>query len=558
MLMPRSIPDRFDRLLGFFALPSVSVRRRAPFAIMLGMAVVTVVVYATGGVRFAPVHLAYIPIIAAALLFEIPGGLVAGVVAGLLLGPLMPIDSTTGEDQTELNWFTRLVAFCIIGTLVGLIAGVLRRQMKRLQWLHEHDESTGLLSREGLLLSLSTHLAGSSPAERPLVVVIQLNNLLDIQNTFGPGFATAVLAKICERAREVVPDDLPIALIQPDRLAIVLPGEPEAQELRDTIENRLRQPYEVDGISAHVDFAVGSAAFPTHAQTPEELLQKASIAMHVAVKRGLPGFHYRRAADTTSTENLLLLGELPSALQHDQLEVWHQAKVALETNRVTGSEALLRWRHPQRGLIPPGNFIPQAEQSTLINDMTRWVVSAALADLAQSRAQGHQLGVSVNLSVRNLHNPSLLAALDETVEHHGLDSEAINLEITESAVMDDFELCVALVTSLRDRGYEVSIDDFGTGYSSLAYLKRLPVTHLKVDQAFIRDLAHDSTDQSIVRAVIGLAHSLGLKCIAEGVEDEESARLLRDWGCHEAQGFFFHRPCPHDEYLTRVSNDQRG
>ncbi len=548
--MPRPVPERFDALLSFFALPSESMRRRALVAIAIQLVIVTALVYATGGAMYASVHLAAIPILCAALLFEVRGALITAVLAGLLLGPWMPMDTATGDPQTALNWLARTAVFCVIGALVGLIAGVLRRQIEQLQWLHEHDETTGLLSGEGFLHSVSAHLAGRSPAKEPLVVVVQFNNFLDIQNTFGPDFAAAVLDEICQRAREVVPPGLPIALIQPDRLALLVRGEPEAQELRATAEARFREPYEVRGISVHVDFAFGSALFDASGQTAAELVQEASIAMHEASERGLPVLRYDGARDRTSAENLRLLGELPSAITDNQLEIWHQAKVLLATNEIAGSEALLRWRHPKRGLIPPSDFIPQAEQSTLINDMTHWVVVAALADLASSRDAGYRLGLSLNLSVRNLHDRALLSALDDTVQLHALDPQTITVEMTESAVMDDFDSCVALIARLRDRGYEVAIDDFGTGYASLAYLKRLPATSLKIDQAFIRELANDTTDQSIVRAVIDLTHSLRLRCTAEGVEDAASAGLLREWGCDEAQGYFFHRPCPHDDFMA--------
>jgi EAL domain-containing protein (putative c-di-GMP-specific phosphodiesterase class I) len=232
--------------------------------------------------------------------------------------------------------------------------------------------------------------------------------------------------------------------------------------------------------------------------------------------------------------------------------MWHQAKTSLATGQVAGTEALLRWNHPERGLIMPGRFMPQVEDSPMINDVTRWVVGCALDHLAMWRQRGHTFSVSLNVSVRNLHNRVLLHVLDDAVERHGVAPEDVDLEITESAVMDDFEHCVGLIAQLRDRGYSVSIDDFGTGHSSLAYLKNLPVTRLKIDQSFIRHLASDGRDQRIARSIVELAASLDLESVAEGVEDQASADMLGNWGCVYAQGNFLHRACPYDEFVTWI------
>ena len=302
----------------------------------------------------------------------------------------------------------------------------------------------------------------------------------------------------------------------------------------------------------HVDFAFGAAEFPQHARTFEELFQKASIAAHTAATRQLPFHAYDSAADVTSRENLELLGMIPAALANNEFAVWYQAKLALATGRIASTEALLRWVHPQRGCIPPGAFIPRAEESTLIDDITRWVIGTALADKAAWTARGHSLQVAINLSVRNLHEGSLLDTLDETVTRHRIDPHEVELEITESAVMGDIGYCVTLIERLRDRGYRVSIDDFGTGHSSLAYLKKLPVNALKIDQAFIRGLAQDASGQKIVRTILDLARSLDLESVAEGVEDQKTLALLREWGCDYAQGFAVHRPSPPDQLVAWI------
>jgi EAL domain-containing protein (putative c-di-GMP-specific phosphodiesterase class I) len=231
--------------------------------------------------------------------------------------------------------------------------------------------------------------------------------------------------------------------------------------------------------------------------------------------------------------------------------------LSLATGRISGTEALLRWSQPQRGLILPGQFIPQAEETALINDITQWVICAALADMAAWTGRGQTMGVAINLSVRNLHDHTLLETLHETTLRHGIDPQHVELEITESAVMDDFEYCAKLIARLRDRGYRVSIDDFGTGHASLAYLKRLPVSTLKIDQSFVKNLGHEPSDQKIVRVILNLAKSFGLQTIAEGVEDDAALALLRDWGCDYVQGFGLHRPAPYAKLLAWM-DDRAG
>jgi predicted signal transduction protein with EAL and GGDEF domain len=545
-------------LLDNFYTPSRLSKILAVGALGLCFAWFTWLVHSTGGAKFATLHIMYLPIILAALVFGAGGGIAAGAVGGLLLGPYMPLDAVTGEAQNLGNWLYRTAFFCLIGGIAGIGVGTLRKQLKILDWLNEHDPRTGLLDRTGLLKTLRAAIGRDGGSARPLLIIVQINNLLDIQNTLGVAFGEKLLKCIIERGRALVPADVPIALIQPDRLALLFRNGPETRQRRAEIEVRVRAPYEVDGVPVHVDFAFGAAEFPKHARTAEELLQKASIAMHTAILRKQPFYLYDGAADLTSRDNLLLLGMIPAALANNELVIWHQAKFTLATGNVSGTEALVRWEHPERGLIPPGNFIPQAEESGLINDITQWVIAAALAEKAAWSARGQCLGIAINLSVRNLRDRALLNALHETVTRHAIDPQQVELEITESAVMHDFEYCGQLITRLRDRGYRVSIDDFGTGHSSLAYLKKLPVCALKIDQTFVKKLAHDANDQKIVRTILSLAKSLDLESVAEGVEDQEALALLRDWGCDYAQGFGLHRPAPYDKLLAWIEAGPPG
>ena len=293
-----------------------------------------------------------------------PGGLLAAISGGLLLGPIMPMNTDTGEMQEPLNWAYRIVFFSFIGVLVGTWAQLLRRHVRELEWLHEHHEDTGLLNLAGLLKQLDALMRGGAGDKTLVVSITQLNTFLEIQNTFGAAFGMRVLTAVVERARHVVPQHSLVALIQPDRLATVVQGDAAAELTRERLEAAIADSYIVDGVPIHVEASIGVAHFPSHARTAEELLQKASIAMHWAVSRKATISVYDPASDRTSRDNLILLGAIPDAIERGELQVWHQAKLALATGEIAGTEALLRWKHPERGFVQPGSFIPQTAAAT--------------------------------------------------------------------------------------------------------------------------------------------------------------------------------------------------
>jgi len=518
---------------------------------------VTWLVYATGGVRFAYLHMMYVPIVVSGLAFGVPGALLAALAGGLLLGPFMPQNTSLGLMQETHNWIYRLAFFALVGALVGTGVQLLRRHLRELEWLHEHHEDTGLLNFVGLVKELNHLMREPAPGRKLIVSIMQLDTFLEIQNTFGSGFGMRVLAQVIGRAREVIPPGSLVALIQPDRLASVVRGEEAGGLTHERIEQASRESYLVDDLPIHVEASIGVAHFPDHGSTAEELLQKASIAMHRAALSKSGVCVYDSASDRTSRDNLILLGTLPQAVERGELQVWHQAKLALATGEIAGTEALVRWQHPQRGMVPPGLFIPQAEETMLINPVTHAVVAGAFAHAGTWRASGHRLRVSVNLSVRNLRDRTLVEVLEHNARRNQIDPSDIELEITESAMMADPDYCIRLIAMLRERGYGVALDDFGVGHSSLAYLQKLRVSTLKIDQEFVKTLATDANNQKIVQAILSLAEALGLETVAEGVEDQGALALLREWGCDYGQGYAIHRPAPASDF-TRFFDEQRS
>ena len=538
---------------------SGSLPRKVAAAAGLALAILTVtwLVYATGGVRFSYAHLMYVPVMLGGIAFGVPGGVLTAIVAGLALGPFMPINTTTGEMQDPLNWVYRMVFFAAVGVLVGAWAQRYRHQLKQVEWLHEHQEETGLLNSAGLLKELDPLLSRADPGQRFIVSLAQLNNFLEIQNTFGSAFGRRVLAAVVDRSRSVVPASSLVALIQSDRLATVVEDVEAVQLTRRRLEAAIAESYIVDGVPIHVEASIGIATFPEHGRTGDELLQKASIAMHWAATKRATISVYDPTNDGTSRDNLTLLGAVPAAIRRGEFQVWHQAKLDLATGEIAGTEALLRWNHPSRGFVQPGSFIPPLEETMLINPVTHVVIDTAFAAAGAWRAAGYRLRVSVNLSVRNLLDRTLIEVLEEACRNHGLRPGDTELEITESAVMSDPEHCIRLVGELRDRGYGVAIDDFGVGHSSLGYLQKLRVSTLKIDQEFVGTLATDRSNQKIVRSILYLAESLDLQTVAEGVEDEQALDLLRGWGCDQAQGYAIHRPAPAEEVSLMLAERRR-
>jgi EAL domain-containing protein (putative c-di-GMP-specific phosphodiesterase class I) len=293
----------------------------------------------------------------------------------------------------------------------------------------------------------------------------------------------------------------------------------------------------------------GLAVWPHHAADADSLLNRAEVAMYQSKRQGVGPVLYDPAFDAASSQTLTLLSELRHAVDHRELRLYLQPKLALDSGHVVGAEALLRWQHPQRSLVPPMQFIPFAEQTGFIRTLTLWVFEEAARMWRVLNEGGQRLVISVNLSTRDLLDLELPQKFEALLVKHIVPAEAFCLEITESAIMDDPQRAMGTLERLSGLGFRLSIDDFGTGYSSLAYLKRLPVDEIKIDRSFVMGMEKDANDARIVRSTIELAHGLGLTVVAEGVENAQVWNLLREQSCDEAQGFHMGRPMPGDEFL---------
>ncbi|WP_306564859.1 bifunctional diguanylate cyclase/phosphodiesterase [Aquabacterium sp.] len=390
------------------------------------------------------------------------------------------------------------------------------------------------------------------------VLMLDMDRFKHVNDVLGHRFGDRLLQAVAERLRTQVLSHprAELARLSGDEFAVLLPNT-EADDAIPVAQRILRAfetPLTLDEHTVDLSAGIGVAIAPEHGDDPDLLLSRAEIAMYVAKRQQAGVVVYHPGLDSTSEESLTLLSELRQAVDTHQLRVFLQPKIDLRTGQAIGAEALVRWAHPTRGMVPPMRFIPFAEQSGFIRVITLWVIEQVAQLGAQLEAQGLALKLAVNLSTRDLMDPELPHKIAQLIERHRLTPERLVLEITESAIMDDPQRALQTLERLHALGVKLSIDDFGTGYSSLAYLKRLPVDELKIDQSFVKHMESDLDDAKIVRSTIDLAHNLGLSVVAEGVETAKAWKLLAGLDCDEIQGYFVAKPMPADtlaEWLTQ-------
>ncbi len=386
---------------------------------------------------------------------------------------------------------------------------------------------------------------------RLAVLILDLDRFKHVNDTLGHYRGDILLREVADsllRALQRRSDT--IARLGGDEFAVLLPtGDVgDAEVVARRVIEVLAARFTIDGHVVDVGASIGIAMYPEHGADADTLMRHADVAMYAA-KRARTGFEiYDAQIDQETPARLSLLGELRHAVEHDQLAVWYQPKVTLSGDSPNAAEALIRWIHPERGVITPDMFIPFAEQTGYIRAVTRYVLDKVFRQSVAWRARGMHLRVSVNISTRDLHNPEFPREVAQLATAVGAKPEWICLEITESAVMENPAHALAVLQRLDAMGIALSIDDFGTGYSSLAYLKRLPVRELKIDRSFVVGLVRDSADAAIVRATIDLAHHLGLAVTAEGVDNGRALSVLRKLGCDMAQGYHISPPLRADDF----------
>jgi diguanylate cyclase (GGDEF)-like protein len=460
-------------------------------------------------------------------------------------------DIARGQMQTPLPPAGRDEVGSFLRALQRMRNGLAEREA-RITQLAYRDPLTGLANRTLFTDRLGQAVSAAQRTGQPLsVLLLDLDRFKNVNDVLGHDTGDQLLVKVARRLGErFVRGSDTIARLGGDEFALLLPtqGSEQAQVVARQMLKLLETPIALQGQTVDVNGSIGIASFPEHGDQAAVLLARADTAMYVA-KHGRSG-HACFAPDMerTADHGLGLLSDLRRAVDDDQLALVYQPKMPLRDGRCAAAEVLVRWRHPQRGDIPPGQFIPFAEHTGFIRAITAWVLAHALDQLAQWRARGLDLTLSVNISTRDLTQQDLAALVREGLQRSGVPANRLCLEVTEGAIMDEPVRALEVLQTLHEMGVSLSIDDFGTGYSSLAYLKKLPVSELKIDRSFVMQLDRDEDDATIVRSTIELAHNMGLRVVAEGVETEAVLQRLRHYGCDEAQGYLISRPQPAEAF----------
>ncbi|MBI3804963.1 MAG: EAL domain-containing protein [Nitrospirae bacterium] len=471
--------------------------------------------------------------------------------------PFIIVTGAKGEENAVATVKAGAHDFILKGNLSRLVPAVarelrdaeLRQEQRRaeqaIQHLAYYDPLTDLPNRTLLHDRLQQAILSARREGKSLaLLVMDLDRFKEINNLLGHHYGDLVLQQIGPRLREALRQSDTVARLGGDEFAVLLLsiGSDAAVLTAQKILKQFTSPFVVECLSLEVATSIGIALFPEHGEESSTLLRRADMAMYAAKQAGSGYAVYSSVHEQQSSSHLILMGDLRHAIDRDELFLVYQPKINLRTGCIIGVEALVRWRHPIRGIILPDQFISLSEQGGLIKPLTLWVLNNALQQCRRWRQAGQRLSVAVNLSARSLQDPQLPEQVFKLLQFHDVEPSSLELEITESVLMTDPLRAMETLHHLSKMQVRLSIDDFGTGYSSLGYLRKLPVEEIKIDKSFVRDMADEEDDAMIVRSTIDLAHNLGLRVVAEGVESQGIWDRLVALGCDAAQGYLMSRP----------------
>jgi diguanylate cyclase (GGDEF)-like protein len=516
-------------------------------SILAVLALGTWAVYATGGSGGPYTYAMLLPVLLASFAYGVAGGIGVGVIAPLLVGPWMPFDVGLAIHQTPEQWLVRGGAFLLVGTVTGALFSAQHHRQAIQRRTLRTDTTTGLPNREALEEDLGERLAGHSDrATLPGIALVRATDIGDVVDLLGLEGGDSVIRELAEQIGRALPELGGVYRFSDAELALILTIDENnsTRRVARRIHDAARGSLEVGGAPVRVEPALGVGHTGGDTEVGErELIRRARVALRRAILLDRSWISYEPEFESDHNHNVRLIAQAEAALEVGEFELHYQPKVRLSDHRLASLEALIRWRSPEGGLIPPGRFMPKLEQTSLIEPFSRFVIREAV-DFARSVGT---VPVALNLATRNLADSETIRYLLETLRITGTPSSLLQVEVTEGGLMREPETTIGLLQQLREHDVGVSIDDFGTGYSSFSYLRSIPATELKIDRSFVSPIVGDERLRRMVMSMIEVGHALGMEVTAEGVETEAQAAVLAELGCDLGQGFLWSAALPDGE-----------
>lgn len=514
------------------------------------LAIAAFVVYATGGTGYAYPYVMLIPIILAAAWFGLIVSICCAVAGGLLLGPYMPLDVANGIVQTTDNWLARSAFFLLIGVFTSWLFMSLQKANQRHLVGLKFDNETGLRNQSALTEDLRKVLAfvrrDNLRRSSVAVVLVRMQDLWEILEAMGTRTSELVVAEMAERISGKIDVNHQIYRFSTSELAILFfaKTQDEVVCISDVAREVGEQEVVINGVPIRVQLVAGSYLVEKGVRDSETIISRARTGLFAAINANVFYKPYDPAIDRKTAERVQLISRVRDGLKNGEFELFYQPKIAAATGVHVGAEGLLRWFDSDGSLIMPGLFMPKLESTSLIDPVTRFVIAKACEDI-----KTHSLkSVSINFAIKNLMDEGLVSELGAFVSCYGVSPNALEIEITEGALIQDPAMARAAVESLRVQGFKVSLDDFGTGYSSFQYLSHLPLTGLKIDRAFVTRLESSADARTIMKSMIDMAHALKLEVTVEGVETVGQQEIVAELGADLIQGYFFSKPLAVNHY----------
>lgn len=519
---------------------------------------ITLLVYLSGGTRFSYPHLIYLPILISAYFYKVKGGVISAIIGGLSLGPLMPLNTEQMLMQSSPNWLFRILLLSIVGALAGSLFSLLDNQLEKVNKIAYYHQETGLANQ----IKMKEDLEAKIKKDRDFyLIIISINNFLDIYKLIGFMSFSKYINKLVEHIKNFKHIQNNIYYINENKYGLMIEKDKvdDVYIFLNDFVNYLEQAVDFNQVSIFNEITLGLSTYPEQSQIADELINQCFLSLEKAADKKVHYWIYKKSMNSIeySYNNIELLAQVKDSISKNYFELFYQPKINLENNNVEAFEALIRWHHPEKGFMSPGEFVSIVEKSSLIESLTNWVIKSAAADLNvfKEKTSTNNFNLAVNISARNLQQPDFTDHLIEILNDKGINPHNFSVEITETELMIDIKENIKKLKKLQQKGIKIYLDDFGKGYSSLKYLKELPIDFIKIDRYFIKSIGVEKAAENIIYSIIKMAHALDLEVVAEGVETKSQLNFLKKLDCDYAQGYYFAKPDSRENIINWVKKN---